>query len=182
MPIRSILDNIKVHTNATRVFLPNSDEIQMFQEKSRTFVPAELESALISDAYINDLGHVANIATVSPTHTHKPLERSQGTDFRIRKKPYTEHKSDTSMQMDVTITDDIVSLDRENPTKQQIEPTLLPEESSMSKKPTSTPGLPRKQVCLRNSDSNPETEPRTISSKRFVLSQSYLLIVTNNIF
>ncbi|RBR09293.1 hypothetical protein FVER53590_09789 [Fusarium verticillioides] len=96
MPIRSILDNIKVHTNATRVFLPNRDEIQMFQEKSRTLVPANLDSALIRDAYINDLGHVADTATISPTHTHKPLEQFQGTDLRIRRKPYTEHKLDTS--------------------------------------------------------------------------------------
>ncbi|KAF5596358.1 hypothetical protein FPCIR_4013 [Fusarium pseudocircinatum] len=36
MPIRSTLDSIKVHMNATRVFLPNSDEIQLLQEESRS--------------------------------------------------------------------------------------------------------------------------------------------------
>ncbi|KAF5572457.1 hypothetical protein FPANT_13065 [Fusarium pseudoanthophilum] len=36
MPIRSTLDSIKVQMNATRVFLPNSDEIQLLQEESRS--------------------------------------------------------------------------------------------------------------------------------------------------
>ncbi|KAF5973232.1 hypothetical protein FCOIX_8872 [Fusarium coicis] len=36
MPIRSTLNSIKVQMNATRVFLPNSDEIQLLQEESRS--------------------------------------------------------------------------------------------------------------------------------------------------
>ncbi|TVY69186.1 hypothetical protein Focb16_v000225 [Fusarium oxysporum f. sp. cubense] len=50
MPIRSTLDSIKVQMNATRVFLPNSDEIQLFRETSRIPVPANLEASPITVA------------------------------------------------------------------------------------------------------------------------------------
>ncbi|KAK2938449.1 hypothetical protein FoTM2_001667 [Fusarium oxysporum f. sp. vasinfectum] len=50
MPIRSTLDSIKVQMNATRVFLPNSDEIQLLRETSRIPVPANLEASPITVA------------------------------------------------------------------------------------------------------------------------------------
>ncbi|KAF5619020.1 hypothetical protein F52700_11880 [Fusarium sp. NRRL 52700] len=48
MPIRSTLDSIKVQMNATRVFLPNSDEIRLLQEESRSRA-ANLEISLVTE-------------------------------------------------------------------------------------------------------------------------------------
>ncbi|EWY80614.1 hypothetical protein FOYG_16553 [Fusarium oxysporum NRRL 32931] len=50
MPIRSTLDSIKVQMNATRVFLPDSDEIQLLRETSGIPVPANLEASPITVA------------------------------------------------------------------------------------------------------------------------------------
>ncbi|CVL02937.1 uncharacterized protein FPRN_00187 [Fusarium proliferatum] len=168
MPISSSLDSIKLHTSATRVFLPNTDEIRMLQETSRIPVSTNPESSLISDAYIHDLGYVADTATIPPSHKRKPFEQPQGTDLQIKRKPNMEHKSDMSMQMDVT-TADIVALDREHSVMQQIHPTLSPKEPNILRKPMPTPDLPRKEVRRRNSNSSSSLE-LTQSSKSCLCS------------
>ncbi|CZR35671.1 uncharacterized protein FPRO_00206 [Fusarium proliferatum ET1] len=50
MPIRSTLDSIKVQMNATRVFLPNIDEIKLLQEEVRSQAPANLEISPVTEA------------------------------------------------------------------------------------------------------------------------------------
>ncbi|KAF4444771.1 hypothetical protein FACUT_426 [Fusarium acutatum] len=50
VPIRSTLDSIKVQMNATRVFLPNSDDIQLLQKESRSRTPAILEVSPVTEA------------------------------------------------------------------------------------------------------------------------------------
>ncbi|KAF5611875.1 uncharacterized protein FSUBG_1902 [Fusarium subglutinans] len=51
MPIRSTLDSIRIHLNAARVFLPNSDEIRLLQEESRGHVPANLEVSPFAEPF-----------------------------------------------------------------------------------------------------------------------------------
>lgn len=50
MPIRSTLDSIKVQMNATRVFLPSSDDIRMLQEELMNHAPANLEVSAVTEA------------------------------------------------------------------------------------------------------------------------------------
>ncbi|KAI1053460.1 hypothetical protein LB506_012439 [Fusarium annulatum] len=157
MPIQSTLDSIKLHKNATRVFLPNSDEIRMFQETSRIPVPTNPESSLISDAYINDLGYVTDTATIPPSHKRKPLEQPQGTDPQIKRKPNMEHKSDMSMQIDVTTEEDIVALDTGDSFEQQTQPTLSPRQPNELHQPMPNPDFPRKIFHSPNSISKSKT-------------------------
>ncbi|KAF5624728.1 uncharacterized protein FTJAE_10177 [Fusarium tjaetaba] len=51
MPIRSTLDSIRAQMNATRVFLPNSDEMQLLQEESRSRTPAKLDVSPVTEEY-----------------------------------------------------------------------------------------------------------------------------------
>ncbi|KAL9575405.1 hypothetical protein ACKAV7_000203 [Fusarium commune] len=80
--------------------------------------------------YINDLGYIADTTTDTLSHARKPLEQSQGTDPHNRKKPDVEHKFDTSIQMDIITTKDIMTLDRKDSVMQQIQPTLSPKETN----------------------------------------------------
>ncbi|KAG5755336.1 hypothetical protein H9Q70_002012 [Fusarium xylarioides] len=75
-------------------------------------------------AYIKDLGYIADTTTKTLSHARQPLKQSQETDPHDRKKLDTEGKSDTSIQMDVITTKDIIALDGKDSAIQQSRPAL----------------------------------------------------------
>ncbi|KAF5665103.1 hypothetical protein FDENT_12666 [Fusarium denticulatum] len=96
MPIRSTLDSIKVQMNATRVFLPNSDEIQVLQEESRSLTPASLEVSPVTEACEKQEG----------TETTQPENMKGGQD--VSSPPSTE-ASDVSLSKRAVSRQDIVA-------------------------------------------------------------------------
>ncbi|KAF5556712.1 hypothetical protein FPHYL_7884 [Fusarium phyllophilum] len=75
-------------------------------------------------AYINDLGYIADTTTKTLSHARQQLKPSQETDPHDRKRLDTEGKSDTSIQMDVITTKDIIALDGKDSAIQQFRPAL----------------------------------------------------------
>ncbi|KAG9506646.1 hypothetical protein J7337_000179 [Fusarium musae] len=75
-------------------------------------------------AYINDLGYIVDTTAKTLSHTRQPLKRSQKTEPRDRKELGTEDKSDTSIQMDVITTKDIIALDGKDSAIQDFRPAF----------------------------------------------------------
>ncbi|KAG4266475.1 hypothetical protein FPRO03_01759 [Fusarium proliferatum] len=116
-------------------------------------------------AYIKDLGYIADTTTNTLCHAHKPVMESHGTDSHGRKEPDLEHKYDTSIQMDVITTEDIISLDGKDATIQQIQPALSPRESKIPRQAMSA--QLRSKETSRDEDGSDldETSPPNPSSR-----------------
>ncbi|KAF5533263.1 hypothetical protein FNAPI_12726 [Fusarium napiforme] len=96
MPIRSTLDSIKLQMNATRVFLPNGDEIQLLQEESRSRALPSSEVSPVTEVYEKQKG----------TETTHPEDMKGGQ--AVSSPPLTE-ASDVSLSKRAVSRQDIVA-------------------------------------------------------------------------